>query len=217
MTNIGAYAFVRCGSLTSVEIADSVISIGICAFLSCNLTSVDIPDSVVSIDDNAFSCRLTSIFIPAGVAHIGKGAFGGGLEKIEVSRNNAVYYSVNNCIIRKGTGMLVMGCKNSIIPSDRGISVIGEEAFCGSGLTSITIPHNITLIEEDAFRDSGLISITILNSRISIDERAFRVCPELKSVTFEGMKEQWKTVYKDGIFAETQVSAVKCSDGEFEI
>ena len=78
VTSIGDYAFDHCLSLTSVNIPDGVTSIGNRAFSMCSgLTSVDIPDSVTSIGNSAFSeCHnLTSVDIPDGVTSIGGGAF----------------------------------------------------------------------------------------------------------------------------------------------
>ena len=80
VTSIGDYAFLSCGSLTSVTIGNSVTSIGASAFASCgSLTSVTIPNSVTSIGDYAFSnCRgLTSVTIGNGVTSIGESAFFG--------------------------------------------------------------------------------------------------------------------------------------------
>ena len=61
------YAFYNCRSLTSVEIGDSVTSIGDRAFLGCtSLTSVVIPDSVTSIGNWAFSgCTSLTIYCEA--------------------------------------------------------------------------------------------------------------------------------------------------------
>ena len=61
--------FLECGSLKSINIPDSVTSIGPETFYYCTgLTSITIPDSVISIGDLAFSeCdSLESIFFPAG-------------------------------------------------------------------------------------------------------------------------------------------------------
>ena len=69
-----------CLSLTSIEIPNSVTSIGNYAFWYCTgLTSVTIPNSVTSIGNYAFrDCTgLTSIEIPNSVTSIGYSAFSG--------------------------------------------------------------------------------------------------------------------------------------------
>ena len=65
-------------SLTSIELPDSIESLGSRAFMGCSgLKSITIPDSVTSIGDHAFmECTgLTSINIPNGVTSIGDYAF----------------------------------------------------------------------------------------------------------------------------------------------
>ena len=64
--------------LTSVNIPDSVTSIGHQAYYACDgLTSVNIPDSVTSIGRAAFmeSSNLTSVTIGNGITSIGDQAF----------------------------------------------------------------------------------------------------------------------------------------------
>ena len=54
-SEISPYAFEGCNSLTSIEIPDSIISIGGQAFYGCySLTSIEIPDSIISIGAYAF-------------------------------------------------------------------------------------------------------------------------------------------------------------------
>ena len=70
--------FSSCESLVSVEIPNSVKSIGGGAFRECtSLTSVEIPNSVESIGSSAFeNCEsLVSVEIPNSVESIGSSAF----------------------------------------------------------------------------------------------------------------------------------------------
>ncbi len=78
VTSIGNYAFAECSSLTSVAVGSSVMTIGEHAFYySDALTSITIPDSVTSIGECAFhSCRsLGELIIPESVTTIEAGAF----------------------------------------------------------------------------------------------------------------------------------------------
>lgn len=157
VTSIGASAFSRCNSLTSVTIPNSVTSIGNCAFEYCKgLTSIVIPNSVTYIGDRAFSgCSgLTSVTIGNAVTTIGESAFS--------------------------------GCKlltSVIIPNS--VTDLGERAFWScSGLTSVTIGNNVTAIGDAAFREcTQLTSVTIPSSVTNIGGGAFMSCMNLKSVT----------------------------------
>ena len=160
--SIGDRAFSECSELKYIEIPEGVTSIGEWAFGGCSsLVNADIPSSVTEIAGHAFSgCSgLTSITIPVGVQtigilsfaycdnvksltiasdlkSIGGSAFWGltNLEKIEVDKNNAVYYSENNCLIEKDSRKLVRGSNSSVIPAD--VVSIGAEAFRQYVMTS---------------------------------------------------------------------------------
>ena len=83
VTSIGKFFFSegdRPHTLQSVEIANSVTSIGENAFWYCeNLTSVSLPNSLTSIGRSAFEyCRgLTEVVLPPSLVSVGFGAFWG--------------------------------------------------------------------------------------------------------------------------------------------
>ena len=152
---INKYAFCLT-KLTSVEIPDSVTSIGERAFYGCiRLTSIVIPDSVTSIGDRAFHLcgRLISVVIGESVKSIGEMAF-------------------ESC--SKLTSI--------VIPDS--VTTIGERAFRGCyGLTSVVIGKRVTSIGYAAFRGcSKLTSVVIPDSVTSIGEYAFENCSGLTSV-----------------------------------
>ncbi|MBQ7203799.1 MAG: leucine-rich repeat domain-containing protein [Eubacterium sp.] len=189
VTAIGEQAFLGCSSLTSINIPNGVTSICVSAFNSCSsLTSVNIPNSVTSIGEHAFwGCSsLTSIDIPNSVTSIGAEAFYicSSLSSITVASGNPYYDSRDNCnaIIETATSTLIIGCNNTIIPTN--VTSIGEGAFyrCTS-LTSINIPNSVTYIGNDAFAScSSLTSVSIGNGITSIGRFAFASCYNLKNI-----------------------------------
>ena len=110
-----------------------VTSIGNSAFRYCDgLKSVTIPEGVTIIDRYAFKAcgKLTSITIPDSVISIGEGAFSDcGLTEISVSKGNKKYHSAGNCLIETEIKTLIVGCKNSVIPTDGSVTSIGNSAF----------------------------------------------------------------------------------------
>lgn len=88
MTWIGDSAFAGCTGLKQVEISPNLTAIGSKSFYSCNgLTSVVVPDKVTSIESLAFfGClNLESITIPAGITTLASSFVYGctNLKKIE--------------------------------------------------------------------------------------------------------------------------------------
>lgn len=147
--------FFNCKTILSVEIPNTVTTIGINAFGECSaLTSVIIPNSVTNIGDNAFTncTSLMSVTIPNSVTNIGD-------------------YAFNNC------GLTSVTIPNSVIS-------IGNEAFAScSGLTSINIPNSVTVIKEGAFAMCiNLTSVIIGSGVTNIESHVFRYCSSLTSI-----------------------------------
>ena len=141
------------------------------------LKEVDIPNTVTTIEDKAFYyCdSLKKIYIPESVVSIGNETFMhcSGLISIAVNEKNTVYDSRDNCnaLIQKGTDTLIIGCKNTVIPS--GTKQIADGAFLEcSGLKSIAIPESVTEIGNYSFAGcTGIEQITVDEKNTVYDSR----------------------------------------------
>ncbi len=194
VTTIGNDAFAIChGFSGALVIPNSVTAIGDNAFSSCDgfTGMLTIPASVNAIGANAFAyCDgfTGMLTIPASVNAIGANAFFecNGFEQIMVESENAVYDSRNNCngIIETATNTLIVGCKHTVIPST--VVSIGDYAFGGCDMTSISIPNSVTKLGYGVFNwCSNLTSITIPSSVTTIDGQQFSDCYHLEQVIVE--------------------------------
>lgn len=182
ITHIGSSAFSGLG-ISSLDLPDSLVSIGEFAFSSCSeLTTLTIPDSVEIIGWDAFgSCSsLTSVTIPAGVRSMDNAfCFCTGLTSIQVDSLNPSYASVDGILCNKSKTELISypgGRTDGVIPDC--INRIGDYAFAGHfELTSLVIPESVTSIGERAFENCrNLTSITLSSGLVSIGEDAFWDC-----------------------------------------
>ena len=169
------------GTITELEIQDSVTSIGNGAFDNClKLPSVTIPSSVTSIGNSAFSwcTALTSVTIPSSVTSIGNFAFYYCESLTSVTIPSSVT-SIGNYAFS--------GCsKLASVTIPNSVTSIGFGSFQGcTSLTSVTIPDSVTSIDMNAFdKCSALTSVTIPSSVTRIGEEAFSRCTSLTSVKF---------------------------------
>ena len=190
VTEITDYSFYDCDTLETVTVPEGVLKIGSYAFSSCNhLTTIALPDSLTIIGSGAFeySDQLTDISIPAGVTFIDLYAFAGcdAVATVTAASDNPVYKSVGNCLIEKETKTRVLGCKNSVIPTDGSVTAIGPAAFMDcTGLTGIVIPEGVTAISYYAFcRCWSLSSVAFPSTLLCIDDNAFYECHALTDLT----------------------------------
>ncbi len=200
-TVLDEYAFYNCGTLSVIEMANSVTEIGYRAYEgNTSLTEITIPSSVTKIDDYAFGgcTKLASIEIPAGVSELGNCIFSfcSKLTSLSVNAANPTFYSQNNCVITRADNVIVLGCVGSTIPQNLNITGIRDYAFmdcfnydpdCSYQAGSIpqtytiTIPEGITNIGNYAFCGGTYIeNVYLPNTITSIGEFAFDGCVQLQ-------------------------------------
>ena len=190
--SIGYSSFYNCGSLTNIEIPESVTKIESGVFRNCtSLTRINIPTGVTSIGDHAFSgcSSLTNIEIPGSVTKIESGVF----------LNCASLKSIN---IPEGITNIenytFSGCSSLInIEIPTGVKRIGEYTFYNcNNLTRIDVNGNNNYFSSEdgvlfnkeksilicypAKRDA--ITYIIPNSVTSIENFAFFNCSNLTSI-----------------------------------
>ncbi len=189
-------------NVKSVELPDSVKSIGNLAFSRCqSLTDITIPEGVTSIGEEAFyECRsLPGINLPSGLTNIGRYAFSYcyGLTDIDIPVGaTGGDWVFSHCIglthvtIPDGMteiwGGMFSGCTElTAIEIPDSVTKIGDWAFSEcSGLTEITIPSGVTKIGDWAFSEcSGLTSINIPSDVTEIGGGAFSECSGLTDIT----------------------------------
>ncbi|MBR0161133.1 MAG: leucine-rich repeat protein [Oscillospiraceae bacterium] len=207
VTEIAAYAFYNCSSLTSITVPNSVNSIGESAFFGCSGFTTAGPTGggydyefgwTSGIPSFAFfGCNnLTAVTLPNEIRNIDEYAFQNCTSLTEISLPDGV----------TGIGSYAFsGCSNLesvMIPSS--VTAIGASAFNAcSSLTGVFIPSGVTEIGDHTFyKCSSLTEISLPNSVTSLGEYAFSGCSSLTAVTIPG------SVESIGKYAFAQCSAL---------
>ena len=190
VTSIGQQAFYNCIDLKSVVIPDSVTVVGYEAFYYCKaLQSVDLGNGVKTIESRVFRCcdKLKSITIPTSVTSIGDEVFfETGLITVEIPDNVTS--------LGKETFKYCHRLQKAIIGD--GVTTLGYGTFWAcNDLTTVELGDRLETIGEGAFKDCWkLASLTIPSSVSRIENYAFIFATNLKSIQFNGTKEQWGNI-----------------------
>lgn len=136
-----------------------VTAISVGAFYLSAITSIEIPNTVTSIGEMAFlGCTsLKSVKLSTGVAKIDKNAFGScsALQEIQVAKDNPNFSSLNGVLYSKKQDTLVIYPAAKIdaaytIPS--GVTSVAMYAFSENPyLETLTIPNSLIKVGDSAF------------------------------------------------------------------
>ena len=172
---ISSRSFYGNKNIASVDIPQSVFSIGKQAFAECSaLSNIKLSNGLVMIDEEAFAnCKnLTSVSTPETLSNIAKGAFinCSSLENISL-KGNSLYVSY------------------------------GAFAYCNK-LNYILFSTGVEKLDDMSFSNcSSLKSIGISAKTTDISKTAFNSCP--KFTVYSSEKSAAKSVLSDNVFINT--------------
>ncbi len=178
VTEIADAAFKGAFQLQSLNMPDSVVSIGTAAFCNSALTSAVISQGVQEIPESAFAecSSLTSVTLPEKLTGIGAEAFG-----------------------------WCYKLQNITLPAS--VQTLGENAFrCCKRLTEMVIPFGIIKINSGLFAEcSSLTSLVLPSSVGEIYPWAFNGCNALSNVEFTGTEAQWNAMHTYSYWDEKSI------------
>lgn len=238
-------AFKDCGRLKFAALGEGITSIGEHAFSDCgSLERIELPESLEEICSYAFlkCAALSSFTVPKGVKTIEWEVFSGcALESLRVDKENEVFHSDGNCIIRTNEKQLVAGCADSIIPKDGSVETIydwafseckdlsaivipssvkhiGDDAFCGcKDLENIVLSEGLETISDFAFCEcSRMESIEIPSTVKELGFGIFDECESLSDVYYNGTVAEWREIETDAHLAGNSSFVLHCSDGDID-
>jgi hypothetical protein len=215
----------------------TALSIGLHAFYGCDIRALELPSYLTEIAESSWGiCYDVGVSLNRPYKNNGCNPFqaNNNLTTITMPTASTRYRAEGNCLIdtqylpnaRSGDtsnyNAVIVGCKNSIIPTTR-VDAIGAAAFMNNtGITSITIPERIRYIESYAFYGcTNLATITftpdsgiIMNPYLRICGNAFGYCDSVSSITFPSrMKQFGASYYNSGsVFYGTSIFANSASE-----
>ena len=165
-------------------------------------------DSYCSITGVKEASSVTAVHIPSYVTDVSSSGFKNchDIATITAEAGNARYRAEGNCLIDSNYDRVVLGCKNSVIPTSSDVTSIGEAAFFARyGLISIVIPKNIISMSASS-PDVGQFAycedLTSVEWKVDLNlglipdhlPNIFMGCTELSRFTMTGSNSRYYTV-----------------------
>lgn len=227
LTEIQASAFYRCYRLKSIDIPQSVTTLGNGVFEESGLTTVSLSDGLKAIPDRAFTrCDIESVEIPSSVTSVGDYAFAWcKLKVIDVPgsvRNVGDWaFATNPCeSLTLGDGIETIGEFAFVSLSDvtfvsipPSVTSMGFSVFSGTKLEDMVLSPNLKEIPDFAFSECNLGEVNVPEGVETIGASAFAKNPALKSVYIPGTV---KTI-KQHAFNDCPINNLTISEGVEDI
>ncbi|MBE5730713.1 MAG: hypothetical protein E7350_02020 [Clostridiales bacterium] len=185
------------------------------------ITKVYVPESIINIGDYVFyNCENLEEVCFEGdsqLQSIGSLAFADCVDLSDIYLSSANNIAIPSTVTSIGSSAF-SGCTDLtqfVIEPTSDLTIIGEDAFCESGLQSFIVPNNvesirdrvfedctalqsvtlplgITTIGDWSFRNTALVAIAIPSSVTEIGEWAFYGCSQLSTVNLSSQLQKIK-------------------------
>ena len=170
-----------------------------CFFSSILQSVVELPNLLERIDSYAFYCGgIKKIYVPSSVRCIAPGAImTGSLDSIIVDSANLYYQSIDGVLYSKTEPTLLSFPVNRKGHFDvpNWITCVGELAFTGSKLSSITLPTTLRKIERYAFSFcNNMLTLHIPSSVSCIQGGAVVSCDIMHGLIIDSLNTHYKIV-----------------------
>lgn len=180
-------AFYSCSSLASVSLPSTLQYIGKDAFSLCRkLESIELPEGLLVLGDGSLGSmtRLKSVILPGTLTELQGNPFASSSKLEEFVLNDNPFLLYENGLLIDTRDMRIVSVSHELTEGDvvipEGIRIIGESAFLGSDITTVTLPDTIEAIEDYAFAScNDLMAVTLSEGLRSIGRGAFYFCDEM--------------------------------------
>lgn len=186
--------------IISVKVSEGVTSICDYAFYSYpNIETVSISSSVAKIGINALSqcLNLNSIYVNPDNQYYSSDDFGVLFDKYQ---ETLIQYPIHNT--------------RTSYEIPESVRIIADSSFryCES-LLNITLPQGLTVIGEEAFYSSGITSVSIPSSVTDIGKNAFGWCFNLTSFSVDSANGSYSSDGYGVLFSKDKTELIKYPDG----
>lgn len=180
----GSPVFKDCPTITTLNIAENVTEIPVCAFRNCSGLdgNLNIPNPVTYIGYGAFygcSGYTDTLTIGTSVTSISDYAFYG-------CQFAELHYNAINCTYHYGESPLLFSSNEKTLVIGNTVEKIPAYFFYNSGISGyLTIPNSVTQIGEGAFESCSHLTgeLIIPNSVTKIGDGAFHLCSGFTKLT----------------------------------
>ncbi len=174
------------------------------------MADYQVPTNADGVPWKSYITGITSLVVQEGVKNLGDRACYGATSLTSVSIPSTVS-DIGNGVFR--------GCTALTEASFGGVVTMDKNVFYGcTSLKKVSIPEGTTILAENTF--SGCIALeelTLPASLTSIGASTFKDCSNIKTINFNGNKEEYKTLLGNSIATtiplQSAAITVICSDG----